>query len=317
MKLVIGMLAALLAAVALADDDYPARPVRLIIPSSASGGTDFVARTLAQGLSERWKRPVVPDNQGGAGGLIGLQTVARAAPDGYTLSAFNVGQIVAAQLASTLSFERDGDFTPIARTATSPQMLVTWRELPATSVRELVALARSKPGELNYGSTGTGGTTHLAMEAFLSMAELKMTHVPYKGTGPVIPDLVSGRVQLSMASPPSVQQLVLAGRLRGLAITGTTRAATLPDVPTFAEAGFPQYDMSTWFGVFGPARMPAALVARLNADINALMRDPALGAKLAGAGIDVAGGLSPAQVLDYMASEAVKWNAAARAAGMR
>jgi tripartite-type tricarboxylate transporter receptor subunit TctC len=155
------------------------------------------------------------------------------------------------------------------------------------------------------------------MEAFLSMAELKMTHVPYKGTGPVIPDLVSGRVHLSMASPPSVQQLVLAGRLRGLAITGTTRAATLPEVPTFAEAGFPQYDMSTWFGVFGPARMPAALVARLNSDINALMRDPALGAKLSGAGIDVAGGLTPAQVLDYMASEAVKWNAAARAAGMR
>jgi tripartite-type tricarboxylate transporter receptor subunit TctC len=132
MKLLIGMLAALLATVALADDDYPARPVRLIIPSSASGGTDFVARAIAQGLSERWKRPVVPENQGGAGGLIGLQMLARAAPDGYVLSAFNVGQIVAAQLASTLSFERNGDFTPLARTATSPQMLVTWRELPVT-----------------------------------------------------------------------------------------------------------------------------------------------------------------------------------------
>jgi tripartite-type tricarboxylate transporter receptor subunit TctC len=310
---------AALPGIAAADDaePYPSRPVRLIIPSSASGGTDYVARALAQRLSEVWKRPVVPENHGGAGGLIGLELVARAAPDGYTLTAFNVGQIVAAQIAGKLDFGRDGDFTPIARTATAPQVLVVATTLPAKSVKELVELARAKPNDLNYGSTGQGGTTHLAMEAIQALAGVKMTHIPYQGTGPVIPDLLAGRVQVAMASPPSVTQLVREGRLRALAITGAKRASALPEVPTFAEAGYPTYDMSTWFGVFGPAKMPPALVAKINAAVTLAMEPPELAARFEKTGIDVASGLTPPQVADYMTIEAAKWDAAAKAAGFR
>jgi tripartite-type tricarboxylate transporter receptor subunit TctC len=293
---------------------YPTHSVTFIIPSSPGGGTDFVARALADAASNLWGKAVVPENHGGASGAIGMGVITREAPDGYSLGSINVGQLVAAEIKDTLTIK---DLTPIALTATSPQMLVAYPGLNVKSVKDLVDLASKEPGKLNFGSTGLGGTTHLAMQSFMTMTGIKMTHVPYKGTGPVIPDLLKGRIQLAMASPPSVEEFIKSGKLLGLAITGKTRSPALPDVPTFAEAGYPDYDMSTWFGIFGPAGMSPDMVKKLNADFTKITSDPKVVSQLAGAGIDAAGGLSPAELLDYMNKEAKKWDDAAKDAGLR
>ncbi len=298
-----------------ADPRFPERPVRIIVPTAPSGGTDFVTRVMTPRLGERWGQTVVVDNRAGATGLIAFEILARAAPDGHTLLFFNVGQMLA-QLSSKLSFKRGGDFTPIARSARSELLFVMHPGLPAKSLKELVELARAKPGQINYASSGTAGLTHLAMALFASMAGIQLTHVPYKGIGPSFIDLVSGRVQLSLPAIAPVIQHVQAGRLRALAVTGARRVALLPDVPTMAEAGYPRYDVSVWWGVFGPARMPASLVARLNADLNWVVQQPDVAGRFAGAGVDPAGGLSPAQFANYTETEVVKWNDAFKAAGI-
>lgn len=301
-----------------ADSQFPGRPVRIIVPTSPGGGANFVTRLVAQALGERWGQIVVVDNRPGASGLIGLEICARAAPDGHTLVLANVGHLLTAQHSGKLSFERGGDFTPIAQPATGETLLVVYPGVPAKSVKELVELARgAKPRYLIYASGGTGTVVHLAMELFRSMAGIELTHVPYKGVGPSYPDLLSGRVQLTLASVSPIIPYVQAGRLRALAITGAKRVPILPEVPTFAEAGYPRYQVSIWYGVFAPARMPAPLVARLNADLNWVVQQPEVADRLGGVGIDPGGRLSPAQFVDYMVTETVKWNDALKAAGMR
>lgn len=304
-------------AAAGADSQFPARPVRMLIPTTPGGSVDFIARLVGQRLGERWGQTVVADNRAGANGLIGLEIVARALPDGYTLTLVNAGFLLTAQLSGKLSFERGGDFTPVARSAISPLLLVMYPGVPAKSVKELVEFARAKPRFLNYASGATGAVTHLALAYFASIAGIELTHVPYKGLGPAFPDLLSGRAHLTLTGPSSVIQHVQTGRLRGLAITGAKRLPAIPEVPTFAEAGYPRYDMSAWYGVFAPARLPASLVARLNGEFNWIVQQPDVVDRLVGAGIDPAGGLSPAQFADYVAADLVTWNEALKAAGMR
>ena len=316
-SVIIGCVPSALHAATGAASQMSNRPVRLIVPTAPSGSTDFIARTLAQSLGERLGQSVVVDNRAGAGGLIGLEIVARAMPDGHTLAVFNPGHMVAAQLSGKLSFKRGGDFTPIARSATTETLLVVHPGVPAKSVKELVELARAKPRYLNYASSGTAGLPHLGMELFRSMAGIELTHVPYKGIGPSIPDLVSGRVQLAITTILTAIPHVQAGRLRALASTGAKRLTTLPEVPTFAEAGYPRYDVTSWFGVFAPARMPVPVVARLNADCNSVVQQPEVVDRFAAAGIDPAGGLSSAQFADYVASALITWDGALKAAGMR
>jgi tripartite-type tricarboxylate transporter receptor subunit TctC len=300
-----------------ADVQFPSRPVRIIVPTSPGGGTDFLTRLMQQRLSERWGQTIVVDNRAGASGLIGLELCARASADGHTLTIVNVGLIMTAQLSGKLSFERDGDFTPIALVANSELLMVVHPGVPAKSVKDLVELARAKPRTLNYASSGTGAVPHLATELFRSMAAIDITHIPFKGSGATLPAVLSGQVQIVLTSVASLVSHVQAGRLRGLAITGTKRLPTIPDIPTFAEAGFPRFEVSVWYGAFGPARMPAPLLARLNTDVNWAVKQSDVIERLASAGMESGGVLSPAQFMDYTTTEAVKWNAALKAAGMR
>lgn len=314
---IIACLASPVLAATGADSQYPTRPVRIIVPTSPGGGTDFLTRLVAQRLSERWGQSLVVDNRSGAGGLIGLEILARAAPDGYSLIMTGVSNLLPALVSGRLSFDRDGDFTPIGRAATSVLVLVMHPGVSVKSVKELVELARAKPRQIMYASGGTGSTAHLGMELFSSMAGIELTHVSYKGTGPALNDLLGGRVQFALIGPAPALPHVRAGRLRILAVTGTKRATTFPEAPTFPEAGYPRYDASLWWGVLAPARVPAPLVARLNTDLNWVVQQPDTTDRLAAAGIVPAGGLSPAQFADYIATENVKWNNAIKAAGLR
>lgn len=219
---------------AAADTHFPNRPVRLLVPVVPGGGTDVIARLLAQRLSERWGQSVVVDNRAGATGLIALELLARAAPDGHTLATFNAAQLLTAQLSGKLSFRRGGDFTPIARSANTELLLVANAGVPAKSLKELVALARAKPRTLNYASGGAGSLGHLGLALFAGIAGIELTHVPYKGTGQTFPDLLSGQVQLILTSVAPAIQHVQTGRLRALAVAGANRITALPEVPTFS-----------------------------------------------------------------------------------
>ena len=294
---------------------FPARPVRMIIPTAAGGTVDLVARVVGERLSTRWGQTIVADNRAGANGLIALTAVARAAPDGYTLTLVNAGFLHTAQTSGKLS-ERGTDFAPIARSAISPLLLVMTATVSAKSVKELVELARAKPGFFNYASGATGAVTHIAVAYFASVAGIELTHVPYKGLSVAFPDLLSGQVHLALTGPSSVMPYVQSGRMRGLAITGAKRLPSIPDIPTFAEAGYPRYDMSAWYGVFSPAGIPSALLAKLNADFNWTMQQPDVVDRLASAGVESAAGLSPTQFADYVAAETITWNKALKAAGL-
>ncbi len=299
------------------DPQFPQRPVRFLVPVVPSGGTDLVTRLVAQRLGERWGQTVVVENRPGATGMIAMELCARAAADGYTLVMLNQGQMLTGQQSGKLSFAQPGDFTPIALAAASELLLVTNVAVPVRSVKELVEFARAKPRHLSYASGGTGSVGHLATALFLTTAGIEMTHVPYKGTGAFTADLLSGQVQVAMPVATTVVQYVQAGRLRVLAVTGPKRLTAVPDAPTFAEAGYPRYQASVWFGVFGPARMPSALVTRVNADVNRVAQQPEFAERLAAAGIEPAGTYSPTQFADFVSRELITWDAAAKAAGIR
>lgn len=300
-----------------ADLQFPHRPVRLIVPTPPSGGTDFLARLLAQKLAERWGQNVVVDNRAGATGVIAFEILAHASPDGHMLALGNVGHTLSAQLATRLSFERGGDFTPIALPATSVLLLVVYSGVQAKSVKELVELARNAKPRLLYASGGTGSVSHLTMELFRRMVGIELTHVPYKGAAPSLLDVVSGQVQFTMTTVAAAAPHLQTGRVRALAITGAKRAQGVPEVPTFIEAGYPRYDVTVWYGIFAPARAPARVAAQLNADFNRAVRQLGMAEQLAGAGIDPAGELSPSRFADYISTEVVKWNEGLKAAGMR
>ncbi|HYC46944.1 MAG TPA: tripartite tricarboxylate transporter substrate binding protein [Burkholderiales bacterium] len=253
--------------------NYPDRPVRVIVNVSPGGGVDAVARVLSQHLHETWKQPFVVDNRVGAGGSIGVELVAKATPDGYTLLVCSSG-VVTNAAARPGSYDPVQDLTAITSLTAAPYLLLTSSSLQVSTVKDLIALAKAKPGSVSFGSSGTGGILHLSAELLVALSGTRMLHVPFKGVAPAYPAVASGDVHWILGYPTSALPLVKAGRLKAIAVTSTTRSRLLPELPTVHESGVPGYEVIAWFGLFGPARMPANIVARLNAEAKSAMHSP-------------------------------------------
>ncbi len=302
---------------ALAADAYPAKTVRIVVAFAAGGSTDLLARSVAQRLNETWKTSVIVDNRAGGGGIVGSDYVAKSPADGYTLLlGTNTTNAVAASLYAKLPFDPQRDFTPITEIATIPQMLSVHPSIPAKSVKELVALAKARPGELNYGTAGTGSTSHMAMELFQSVAKIKMTHVPYKGTGPAMIELLGGHLSLMfdviMTSLPHVQT----GKLRTLGLSSLQRSAVTPQVPTIAESGYPGFEAIVWFGLFAPAGTPPEIVRKVSEDTARALALPAMRELLASQGADIVAS-PPAAFASRVTGEIGKWRKVVQDAGIK
>lgn len=296
---------------------YPSKPVRVIVTFSAGGGTDMAARAIGQKLSEQWGQQFIIDNRAGAGGIIGTEIAAKSAPDGYTLLlASSSGLVINPLLSSKLPYDPVRNFAPVSLLAINPTILVVNSSLPVNNVKELIALAKAKPRSLNYASVGLGSPIHLAMELFKAMTGTDMVHVPYKGAGPAVTDLLGGQVQLMFNSMPSVLPHVKTGRLRALAVGSAKRAKTVPDVPTVAESGVPGFDAVTWFGIVAPAATPKAVIDKLNAGIARGLDDPELAQRLASQGSEVQGS-TPAGLAKYMHDESERWRKVIKTAGIK
>lgn len=296
---------------------FPTRPVRIVVPFPPGAGTDIVGRAIAQSLHEAWKEPVIVENRPGAGGTIGSELVARATPDGHTLLLGNVSTLaIARSLYPKLAYDPLVDFEPIALATTSENVIVVHPSVPADSVQALIALARAKPGQLNYGSAGSGTSSHLGGAMFCTMAGVQMTHIPYKGSTLMMPDLLAGQVQVSFSSVPTALPHIQAGRLRAIAATRLERSTTLPQLPTVHESGVPGFDISLWQGIVAPRGTPREVIAKLNAQIVASLKAPALRQQLVARGLDPVGG-TPAQFRDYIREEAAKWEKVVKASGAR
>jgi tripartite-type tricarboxylate transporter receptor subunit TctC len=294
---------------------YPDRAVRIIVPFAPGGSTDIVARITAQKLTERLRQSVVIDNRGGGGGNIGSELIAKAPPDGYGLLIGTVGSLtINPSLYKKMPYDPLKDLTPLAYLGSTPNILVVHPSLPARSVKELIALARSKPGQLNYASAGTGGSVHLAGELFKSLANVDLVHVPYKGSGPALIDLLGGQTQIMFSTMPPALPYVKVGRLRALGMTGAKRSALVPELPTLAESGLPGYEITQWWGLLGPPALPSAIVTRLNADMNAILQQPDVKERFASEGADTAPN-TPDWFASYMKREVAKWAKVVRASG--
>jgi tripartite-type tricarboxylate transporter receptor subunit TctC len=295
---------------------FPDRPVRLIVPFPPGGGTDILARPIAQKLGEKWGQPVIIENRAGAGGNIGTEAAARAAPDGYTLVLGTVGtHAINQSLYRNLSYDAVRDFVAITLVANTPNVLVLNPAVPARSVQELIALAKARPGALNYASPGNGTPPHLAAEIFKNMAGVSITHVPYKGSAPAMTDLLGGQVQMMIANAPVVLPYIKSGKLIGLASTSATRPSMLRDMPTLSESGLKGYEADTWYGLFAPAGTPPAIVQKLNADVVAVLNSPQILAFFAEQGAEVIGD-SAADAGGKVRAEVEKWRGVIQSLGL-
>jgi tripartite-type tricarboxylate transporter receptor subunit TctC len=295
---------------------YPSRPVRLLVPYVAGGGSDFVGRTVATKLTEMWGSPVVVENRPGGGTNIAAELVARAGPDGYTLLLGGTPSTVNVSLYPKLSYDTVKDFAPVIHLDRAPNVLAVHPSLPVRSVKDLIALAKAKPGTLNYASAGIGSSNHLSGELFRVMARIDIVHVPYKGGAAAVTDLMGGQVALYFGTTPSTMPLVKSGRLRGLAVTTAKRTPAAPELPTMAEAALPGFESSAWHGVFAPAGTPQAVVTRLNTDLNALLKSPEVVQRFASQGIDPTGG-SPAEFAAFIKEDIAKYRKLVQTAGIR
>jgi tripartite-type tricarboxylate transporter receptor subunit TctC len=312
-----GLLAiAMLAASSVCAQDYPHKPLRLIAPFSPGGATDVLARIVGQKMNERLGQPVIIENRVGAGGNIGAELVAKATSDGYTLLMGGVPHAIGASLYSKLGYDLVKDLSAVAEVASFPSMIVLHPSLPAKSVKELIALAKAKPGQLNFGSAGNGSPNHLALELFDTMAGVKMVHIPYKGAGQVVGDLLAGQLQLASMGMPVAMPHVQAGKLRAIAVTGAARSPLLPHLPTVAEAGLAGFDVTSWYGVFGPAALPKEIVARLNSEIGGAINAPELKERLTALGAEPSL-KTPEQFAQYVRDEIVKWAKVVRESGAK
>jgi tripartite-type tricarboxylate transporter receptor subunit TctC len=295
---------------------YPAKPVRMIVGFAPGGGTDVVARVISQKLSEWYGQQVVVENRAGATGTIGADLVAKSAPDGYTLIMGHVNShAIAPSMFKKLPYDAVRDFATVAYVGYVPNVLVVHPSVPARSMKELIALAKSKPGALNYASSGTGSTQHLAGEMFKQLAKVDIVHVPYKGSGQAIGDLLAGTVTMNFDTMPPVIDHIKGGRLRALAISTPRRIAQLPDVPTFAEEGMSGFDVTNWYGVMAPAGTPREIVNKLNADINKAMQVPEVRARLEQVGTQMREG-SAADFESFLKAEVAKYAKLVKDAGI-
>jgi tripartite-type tricarboxylate transporter receptor subunit TctC len=315
LQLCSALVATTFAVVALAQS-YPAKPVRMIVPSSAGGGSDIVARIVAPKLAERLGQQVVVENRAGAGTMIGGEVVAKAPADGYTLLMGISTLAINPAIYRKVPYNALTDFAPITMVLSAPNILVVHPSLPVRTVKELIWFAQARPGELNFGSAGTGTNPHLSMELFLSMAKLRMVHIPYKGSAPAMIDLLGGQVATMAATMLTGIPHVRAGRLRALGVTGAQRSAIAPDLPTVAEGGVPGYEAVQWYGMVAPAQTPKEIITRLHRDMAAILQMPDVKERFAADGGEP-GGNTPEEFGRYIRSETEKWARVVKAAGIK
>jgi len=297
--------------------EWPAKPIRFIAPNLPGGPTDILARLIGQKLAETLGQPVVIENRAGAAGNIGTEVAAKAPPDGYTLVTGNNATFGAnVSLYKRLGFDPVKDFTPIVLAATQPNILVVHPSLSVTNVKELIALAKARPGQLNYSGSGMGAAAHLSAELFKSMTATNIVHIPYKSAAPALTDLMAGETQLMFATSLSVIQHIKANRVRALGVTTAKRSRFLPELPTMAEAGVPGFEASTWHGVLVPAGTPGAIVERLNMEINRMLQLADVRERLAAMGAEVVGG-SAKEFADHIQREIPKWAKVVKAIGVQ
>lgn len=315
-RAVLAFAAASLASAAVHSQSWPAKPVRLVVPFPPGGGTDLIAREVANKLSASGYTFVV-ENKPGSGGNLGVDAAAKSQPDGYT---FVLGQTSNLSINPTLypklPYDPAKDLTPVALVATSPLVIVTGADSPYKTLADVVKAAKEKPGFINYATSGNGTVAHLAAESFQKAAGIKMTHVPYKGAAQGATDVISGQVQLYVSSIPTLLGHIKSGKMRPLAVTSLKRSDDLNQVPTIAESGYKDFDALTWFGILGPARLPKDVVAKFNADINRALKDVELQKKMGDQGADVAGG-TPEQFGKLIRDEAVRWGRIVKESGAR
>jgi tripartite-type tricarboxylate transporter receptor subunit TctC len=308
-------IAGLSCAGAFAADAYPTRPIRMIVGFAPGGGTDLTARPVAAKMSELLGQQVIVENRPGAAGNIATEQVARAAPDGYTILMGTIAALaINPSLYGNLKFDPEVDFAPVIQVVNATNVLALHPSVPANSVQELIALARQK--SLSAGSSGIGATGHLAIELFNELAGVKLVHVPYKGGGPAMTDLVGGQVQLVFATTASAIPQIRAGRIKGIAVTTAKRSALMPELPTIAEAGLPGFDANNWYGIVVPARTPRAIIDQLNAEVTKVLSMPDVRATLFNQGLDPAAG-TPEQFGAYIKSERIKWAKVIKASGAK
>ncbi len=296
---------------------YPTKPLRIVVPFPAGGTTDILARAVAQKLSETLGQPAVVDNRPGAGGNIGAELVAKAPPDGHTLLMGTVGtHAINASLYAKMPYDHVRDFAPIILVAGVPNVLVVHPSVPVNNVQELIAYAKANPGKLNFASSGSGTSIHLSGELFKTMAGVQMAHVPYKGSAPAVTDLLGGQVQLMFDNLPSALPHIKAGKLKALAVTSATRAATLPDVPTIAESGLAGFDATSWFGLLAPAGTPQPIIARLNSEVAKWLASAEAKEKMAALGANPTGHATD-EFVRHIAAETSKWAKVVKESGAK
>jgi tripartite-type tricarboxylate transporter receptor subunit TctC len=313
-RLLAGLWLLLLPTLAAAQD-FPTKPIKLIVPFPAGGPNDIIARVVGQRMSEITKQPIIIDNRGGQGGVLGTDAVAKAAPDGYTIGIVSASSLVINPTMERVPYNVGTDFAPITLVTTVPEMLVVASNVPAKNMSELVALAKAQPGKLNFASAGVGGLPHLAGELLKLTANIDIVHIPYRGAAPAINDLLGQQVQMAFLDLPVILPHIKAGSLRPIALGAPERAPTAPDVPTTAEVGMPDLLIQNWYGMIAPGGTPENIVNLLNAVTNQAMDDPQVKQKLADQGLTVAGD-RPKHFRDFIAAEAQKWARVIKAAGL-
>jgi tripartite-type tricarboxylate transporter receptor subunit TctC len=301
---------------AVAQEPYPSRPVRFILPFPPGGGTDILGRLIAERLAAALGQPVVVENRGGAGGNVGAEAAARAAPDGYTLVLVAPSLAISPSLYAKLNYDPVKDFAPISLVATVPNVMVTHPAVPAQTLQEFIAVARAKPGTLNFGSGGNGTSNHLAGELFNIVTGARLVHIPYKGVNLAMQDVISGQIHLVVIGIPAAAPHIKAGRLRALALIAPQRVPALPEVPTVAEAGLADFEVTTWYGVLAPAGTPPAVIVRLNSELGKIMHSPQVNERLASMGTEPRTS-TPEEFAAYIKQEMAKWGDVIRKANLK
>ena len=303
-------------ALAAAAAEYPVKPVRVIVPFAPGGTNDVAARIVAEKFSERFAQSFVVDNRAGANGVVGAEIVARAAPDGYTLLVASAGIAVNPSIMKSLPYDTQRDFTPLGMVGGGPYLMVVHPAIGAKTVKEFVAWTKARPAQISYASVGVGSPSQLAAELLRMVSDIDMQHVPYKGGSAALPDLIAGRVAMFFGSISTLNPQMQAGRVRAIAVTTLTRSPALPEVPTFVESGFPGFEVNGWYGLLGPAKMPAALVSRLNAELQKVLAAGETQTRFVANGMEPAGGTAAA-FDERIRNEMTKWAQVVHAAGIK